>query len=70
MTLGKKKILAYDLKDIEWENTEKYLEKIFNEVKMWYSLNLLTMYEALDLKLKAIDLLIKLDQWKAQNKWY
>lgn len=69
MVLEKKKILAYDLKDIEWENTEKYLEKIFDEVKMWYSLDLLTMYEALDLKLKAIDLLIKLDQWKVQNKW-
>lgn len=70
MTFEDKRIIDYRLKEIEWENTEKYLEKVFDWVRKLYLFDKISLKDAIDIKLKVIDLLIKLDQWKAQNKWY
>lgn len=65
--MEQKKILDYMIKDISWKNTEEYLELVFNELNSAYRLRKLTLYETMDLKLKALDLLIKLDQWHTNN---
>lgn len=69
MTFEDKNIIDYRLKEIEWENTEKYLEKVFNWVRKLYLFDKISLKDTIDIRLKVIDLLIKLDQWKTQNKW-
>lgn len=64
-----KNILDYRLKEIEKENTEKYLEKVFNWVRKLYLFDKISLKDVIDIRLKVVDLLIKLDQWKTQNKW-
>ena len=64
MTFEDKRIIDYKLKEIEWENTEKYLEKVFDWVRKLYLFDKISLKDLIDIRLKVIDLLIKLDQWK------